>query len=51
MYEIMKKLIIKLYYTTKEEAQEKCDVFYAVGRITDEQKYTDLCALIEKVYA
>ena len=32
------------------EAQQKCDVFYAVGRITDEQ-YTELCALIESVYA
>lgn len=51
MDEIMKKLITKLYYATKEEAQEKCDVFFAVGRITDEQKYTELCALIEKVYA
>lgn len=50
MYNIMTKLINKHFYKTKEEAQQKCDVFYAVGRITDEQ-YTDLCALIEKVYA
>ena len=51
MYNIMTKLINKHFYKTKEEAQQKCDVFYAVGRITDEQQYTDLCDLIEKVYA
>lgn len=50
MYNIMTKLINKRFYMTREEAQQKCDVFYAVGRITDEQ-YTDLCALIESVYA
>ncbi len=49
MYNIMTKLINKRFYKTKEEAQQKCDVFYAVGRITDDQ-YTDLCALIESVY-
>ena len=51
MYNIMTKLINKRFYKTKEEAQQKCDVFYAVGRITYEQQYIDLCALIEKVYA
>ena len=45
----MTKLINKHFYATKEEAQKKCDVFFAVGRITEEQ-YTELCALIEKVY-
>lgn len=49
MYNIMTKLIDKRFYKTKEEAQQKCDVFFAVGRITDEQ-YTELCALIESVY-
>lgn len=49
MYNIMTKLIDKRFYKTREEAQQKCDVFYAVGRITDEE-YTDLCALIESVY-
>lgn len=39
-----------VFYSTREEAQQKCDVFFAVGRITDEQ-YTELCALIESVYA
>lgn len=50
MYNIMTKLIDKRFYETREEAQQKCDVFFAVGRITDEQ-YTELCALIESVYA
>lgn len=49
MYNIMTKLINKRFYKTREEAQQKCDVFFAVGRITDD-KYTDLCALIESVY-
>jgi hypothetical protein len=49
MYNIMTKLIDKRFYKTREEAQQKCDVFFAVGRITDE-RYTDLCALIESVY-
>ncbi len=49
MYNIMTKLINKRFYKTREEAQQKCDVFYAVGRITDEE-YTELCALIESVY-
>ena len=49
MYSIMTKLINKRFYKTREEAQQKCDVFYAVGRITDEQ-YTELCVLIESVY-
>lgn len=50
MCNIMTKLINKRFYKTREEAQQKCDVFYAVGRITDEE-YTDLCSLIESVYA
>ena len=49
MDSIMTKLINKRFYKTREEAQQKCDVFFAVGRITDEQ-YTELCALIESVY-
>ena len=49
MFKIMKKLITKHFYATKEEAQDKCDVFFAVGRIT-EGEYTDLTALVEEVY-
>lgn len=49
MHNIMMKLINKKFYNTREEAQQKCDVFYAVGRITDEQ-YADLCSLIDQIY-
>lgn len=49
MYNIMTKLINKHFYNTKEEVQQKCDVFYAVGRLTDEE-YTELCTLIEEMY-
>ena len=41
MFKIMSKLINKKFYDTAEEAQQKCDVFYAVGRLTDDE-YTDL---------
>lgn len=49
MFKIMSKLINKKFYGTAEEAQQKCDVFYAVGRLTDDE-YTDLCELIITVY-
>lgn len=49
MYNIMTKLISKKFYKTKEEAQQKIDVFYAVGRLTDDE-YTELSFLIEEVY-
>lgn len=49
MYNIMKKLINKQFYKAKEEAQQKCDIFFAVGRIDDAQ-YAELCALIEEIY-
>lgn len=50
MYSIMTKLINKRFYKTREEAQQKCDVFYAVGRITDDEQYTELSSLIGEVY-
>lgn len=49
MYASMKKLIGKHFYRTAEEAQEKLDVFFAVGRITDDQ-YTELTLLVVEVY-
>lgn len=49
MYNIMTKLINKRFYANAEDAQNKIDVFFAVGRITDEQ-YSELAALIEQVY-
>lgn len=50
MYATMKKLIQKKFYKTAEAAQDKIDVFFAVGRLTDEQ-YTELSLLIKEVYA
>lgn len=50
MYEILRKLISKKFYKTKEEAQMKVDVFYSTNRLTDEE-YADLCTLIEEKYA
>ena len=50
MYNAMKKLIQRKFYSTAEEAQEKIDVFFAVNRLTSEQ-YAELSALIEEVYA
>ena len=49
-YETDKVISYEGKMLTVDEAQQKCDVFYAVGRITDDQ-YTELCALIESVYA
>ena len=49
MYNVMKKLINKKFYTTKAEAQDKIDVFFACNRLTDDQ-YAELTTLIEEVY-
>ena len=49
MYNIMKKLITKKFYKTAEDAQIKIDVFFAVGRLTEDE-YTELTSLIEEVY-
>jgi len=50
MYNSMRKLILKKFYKTAAEAQDKIDVFFAVNRLTAEQ-YAELSALIEEVYA
>ena len=50
MYNIMRKLIGKHFYQNAEAALDKVDVFFAVGRLTDEQ-YTELDLLIREVYA
>ena len=49
MYNSMKKLIMKAYYKTQEEVQEKLDVFYAKNRLTTEQ-YEELTDLAATVY-
>lgn len=50
MYSAMKRLIIRKFYKTADEAQNKLDVFYAVNRLSDEQ-YTELTSLVAETYA
>jgi hypothetical protein len=50
MYNAMKKLIGRRFYADAAVAQEKLDVFFAVGRLTAEQ-YAELAALVGEVYA
>ncbi len=49
MYNSMKRLISRKFYKTADEAQNKLDVFFAVGRLTDEQ-YTELTELVQTTY-
>ena len=49
MFNSMKKLIEKHFYKTAAEAQEKLDVFFAVGRLNISE-YTELTALVQEVY-
>lgn len=49
MFTAMRKLILKKFYKTAEEAQNKIDVFYAVNRLDDDE-YAELAALIMEVY-
>ena len=49
MYNSMKRLIIRKFYKTADDAQNKLDVFYAVNRLTDEQ-YTELTELVQTTY-
>ena len=49
IYNSMKKLIGKMYYKTAEEAQERLDGFFAVGRMRLGE-YTELTALVQEVY-
>lgn len=50
MYNYLKNLINKKFYATAEEAQIKCDVFFAVNRLTEEE-YIELATLVQTVYA
>lgn len=47
---LMTNLINKKFYTTKEEAVEKLDVYFAMSRI-DETQYTELVMLAKEKYA
>ena len=49
MYNAMKRLIVRKFYKTADEAQNKLDVFYAVNRLSDEQ-YTELASLVTETY-
>lgn len=50
MFRSMKVLISKKFYRTAEEARGKIDVFFAVGRL-NEQEYRELNGMIPEVYA
>lgn len=49
MYSAMKKLIERKFYKTTKAAQNKLDVFFAVGRLDDDE-YAELTALVAEVY-
>lgn len=46
-YRLCKQMIQRKLYNTKEEMQQKLDVFYLGGRITQEQ-YAELTTLLEE---
>lgn len=47
---LLENLIDKKFYNTKEEIQNKLDVFYAMSKISDEE-YTNMTLKVEEVYA
>lgn len=49
MCNVMKNLISKKYYDTKEEIVDKLSVFFAYNVITEEQ-YTELMGLANQLY-
>lgn len=49
MYKPMKILINHHFYKTREEAQERLDMFYAKKRLTETQ-YSELCDLLDEKY-
>lgn len=49
MYGAMKKLIAKHFYASREDTQNKLDVFFAVNRLNDEE-YAELTLLAEEAY-
>lgn len=46
---LMTNLINKKFYNTKDEAVTKLDVYFALGRITEEE-YAELALLAEDMY-
>nr|DAH19519.1 MAG TPA: hypothetical protein [Caudoviricetes sp.] len=49
MYRSMKILINRHFYKTREEAQERLDMFYAKKRLIEDQ-YSELCDLLDEKY-
>lgn len=49
MYNIMKNLIDNNYYSTKEEAISKLDVFHSY-KVISEDEYTELMQLVLEKY-
>ena len=49
LVELLENLINKKYYKTKEEIENKLNVFYAMSKITDEE-YSNLTLKAEEVY-
>lgn len=47
---LMTNLITKKFYTTKDEAITKLDVYFAMSRISEDD-YAELVMLAEDVYA
>ena len=47
---LLEKLIVKKYYASKEDIENKLNVFYAMNKITDEE-YSNLTLKVEEVYA
>lgn len=47
---LMTNLINKKFYSSKDEAISKLDVYYAMNRISEEE-YAELVMLAEEVYA
>ena len=49
LVDLLQKLIEKKYYATKEEIENKLNVFYAMSKITDEE-YSNLTLKAEEIY-
>lgn len=47
---LLEKLIVKKYYASKGDIENKLNVFYAMSKITDEE-YSNLTLKVEEVYA
>ena len=46
---LLEKLIVKKYYASKGDIENKLNVFYAMSKISDEE-YSNLTLKVEEVY-